>query len=111
MEALSHNFRYRGKAMSIPGSDCVSVALVIQNAKRVRPIVLSSVASLAVPKFFHIFSYLARFSEKVIEHRICVAISSASSIETFLILGINERNIIINCVGRHVNYQLLLSDS
>jgi hypothetical protein len=37
--------------MSILRSDCVSVALVIQNAKRVRSVirVLSSVACLAVP--------------------------------------------------------------
>jgi hypothetical protein len=51
IEALSRNFLYRGKAMIIVSSDCVPVAIVIQNAKRVRSVVrvLSSVACLAVP--------------------------------------------------------------
>jgi hypothetical protein len=40
------------KAISITYSECVSVALVIQHAKRMRRIILSSVACLAVPYFF-----------------------------------------------------------
>jgi len=35
--------------ISITYSECVSVALVIQHAKRMRRIILSSVACLAVP--------------------------------------------------------------
>ena len=32
-------------------SECVSAALIIQHAKRMRPVILSSVACLAVPYF------------------------------------------------------------
>ena len=48
------------------------VALVIQHAKRMRRIVLSSVACLAVPYFF--FPYLIKgmiFGKKVTEHKMC----------------------------------------
>jgi hypothetical protein len=45
------NNRYGGKAVSITYSECVSVALVIRHAKRMRPIMLSSVACLVVPCF------------------------------------------------------------
>jgi len=38
------------KRKSITYSECVSVALVIQNAKRMRRVILSSVACLAVQK-------------------------------------------------------------
>ena len=41
----------RGKAISITYSECVSVALVIQHAKRMRGIILSSVACTALPCF------------------------------------------------------------
>jgi hypothetical protein len=40
-----------GKAVSIKYSQCLSAALVIQHAKRLRRIILSSVAWLAVPYF------------------------------------------------------------
>jgi hypothetical protein len=46
-----HNNYDRGKAISITYSECVSVALVIQNAKRMRHILLSSVACLARQHF------------------------------------------------------------
>jgi hypothetical protein len=51
IEARSHNYFCRGKAISITYSECVSVALVIQHAKRMRRIILSSVACLALPDF------------------------------------------------------------
>ena len=49
--ARSRNNFCRRKAISIIHSECVSVALVIQHAKRMRRIILSSVAWLAVPYF------------------------------------------------------------
>jgi hypothetical protein len=51
LEARSRNHSYRGEAISITYSECVSVALVIQHAKRMRRIILPSVACLAVPYF------------------------------------------------------------
>jgi len=47
----SHNHCYGRKAINITYSHCVSVALVIQHAKCMQCIVLSSVACLAVPHF------------------------------------------------------------
>jgi hypothetical protein len=46
--------------------------------------------------FFHIISYKGRFSEKVIEHKMCVLIFSTNLSETFLILRRIQRDIIIN---------------
>jgi hypothetical protein len=47
-EVRSRNHCCRGKAVNIIYSECVSVALVTQNAMRVRCIILSSVACLAL---------------------------------------------------------------
>jgi hypothetical protein len=51
IKVLSPNHFCRGKAVSITFSECASVALVIQQAKRMRRIILSSVARLALPYF------------------------------------------------------------
>jgi len=48
-EARSRNHCYRGKAISIRYSECVSVALFSQHAKCMLRIMLSFVACLAVP--------------------------------------------------------------
>jgi hypothetical protein len=45
---LWHNYFSRGTAISITHSEYVSVALVIQHAQRMRSIILSSVACLAL---------------------------------------------------------------
>jgi hypothetical protein len=55
-KALASNYCYRGKAISILYSECVSVALVTQHAVRMRHIILSSVICPAVP-YFSTFSY------------------------------------------------------
>jgi hypothetical protein len=51
IEARSRNHCRRGKAISIVYSECVSVALIIQDAMRMRRITLSSVACLDLPHF------------------------------------------------------------
>jgi len=50
---------------------CVCVALAIQHAKRMRRIVLSSVAFLAVP-YFSKFHKWHEFREEVTELKMCV---------------------------------------
>ena len=49
--ARSRNQYCRGIAINITYSECVSVALVIQLAKRMHHIILSSVACLVLPFF------------------------------------------------------------
>jgi hypothetical protein len=51
-EARSPNHFCRGTATSITYSECVFVALLIQNAKRMRRILLSSVAYLVLLYIF-----------------------------------------------------------
>jgi hypothetical protein len=78
---------------------CVSVALGIQYAKRMRRIILPSAACLAVPYFFHISLSHKRHDfrkKKVTEKETCVLIFSTDLPETFLILRIIQRDIIIN---------------
>jgi hypothetical protein len=57
IEARSRNHFCREKAIRITYSEYVSVALVIQHAKRMRHIILPSVACLAVP-------YVSTLSDK-----------------------------------------------
>jgi len=63
---------------------CVSVALVIQHAKRA-PYYVVICALSSSTTFFHIISYTATPSEKVIEHETRVSSLQLLS-ETFLIL-------------------------
>ena len=53
IKARSRSHCFLGKAISITYSECVSVALVIQHAKRIRSIVLLSVSV----RLYHIFLY------------------------------------------------------
>jgi hypothetical protein len=77
IEARSRNYCFRGKAISIACSECVSVTLVIQHAKRMRRIILLSMALLAVP-YFPIFHKRHEFREEVSELKICVLIVSVT---------------------------------
>jgi hypothetical protein len=52
IKARSRNHCCGGKAISTTYSECVSVAVIIKHAKRMRCIILSSVACPAVPYFY-----------------------------------------------------------
>ena len=56
--------------MHVTYSGCVSVALVIQHAERMRRIILSSIACLALPYFSTLSRKLRDFRKIVIEYKI-----------------------------------------
>jgi hypothetical protein len=74
-----------GKAVSITYSECGSVALVIQHAKHMRHIILSSVTCLALTHFSTLFHKQHDSQKKIIEHKMYAFRLELLS-ETFLIL-------------------------
>jgi hypothetical protein len=71
IEKCLRNHCYRGKAVSITYSECVSVALGIKHAKCTRRILLSSVACLTLPYLFSLSFKRHDFRERAIECKIC----------------------------------------
>ena len=69
------------------------LVLIMHHARRMRRVILSSVASPALPHFSVVSHQRHDFWEKGIEHKMCVLIFSTTLSETFLILGRIERDI------------------
>ena len=76
--ARSRNHCCRVKPINITYSECVSVALGMQTAKRMRRIIFSSVACLALPYFPTLSHKRHDFREKVTEYKMCVLIFSTT---------------------------------
>jgi hypothetical protein len=91
MEARSRNHYFSGKAISVTYSECVSVSLVIQHARRILRIILSSVDCLAPPYFSTLSHKRHDFlrKKKYFNIKACVWIFS-------LIVTRIKRDIIIN---------------
>jgi hypothetical protein len=94
IQARSRNHWCRWKSISITYFECVSVALVIQHAKRMRRIIMWPV------RFYHIFPhYLLNgtiFGETLLNIKHVLWFSLQLLSETFLILRRFQRHIITN---------------
>jgi hypothetical protein len=110
IEARSRNRCCRGKAISITYSECVSVALVIQHAKRMRSIILSSVACLALLYVSTLSHKRHDFRKKLLNIKCVFWFFLQLLSETFLILRRIQRDIIINVHRSLCKVPLLLSD-
>jgi hypothetical protein len=97
--ACSCNHSCSGQAIRITYSECVSVALGIQHAKRIRHVTLSSVAFLTLPHLQHYVLNDRIFEKKrknYLDTKCVLWFSLYLFPETFFILRIIQPDIIIN---------------
>jgi hypothetical protein len=100
--APSHNHTCRGKEISTAYCVCVCVALATPHAKRLRRIILPSMASLTPPYFPHYLVNAAIFGKNLlnIKHVFWVSLKPLS--KTFLIIRRTLRDTVINVKSFHV---------
>jgi hypothetical protein len=108
IEARTCNHCCCGKAISITYSECVSVTLVIQHAVRMRHIILSSVACLALPYFSHYPINDTIFGKTLLNIKCAFRFSLQVLPETFLILTRIQGDIIINGLRSSCNVPVIL---
>jgi hypothetical protein len=94
--ARSRNNCYRGRAISVTYSVCVSVALVIQHTKRMCHIVPCDLSDSRIPFPHYLINGTVFFKKEVTEHITCVLILSTNFYQRVLILISIQRNIILN---------------
>jgi len=93
---LSPNHYCRGKVINIRYSECVSVALFVQHAKRMRHTILSSAAFLAVQYFRTLSHKRHHFRENFLNIKFVFGFSLQLLSEIFFFLGRIQRDIIID---------------
>ena len=86
------------------------VVLGIRHAKRMRRIILSSASCLAPPHFSTLSHKRHDFRKNVIEHKMCVLISSITFIWSVYYLKNNSARYYQKCKNSSLKYLLLLSD-
>jgi len=121
IKARSRNHYCREKTIRITYSQCVSVTLVIKHAKRMRLIILSSVACLALPYFATLSHKEHDCRKRVTGYKICVFCLEILS-ENFLILRTIQRDIVTNihpsycrtlegCLTVHLPHEIKWNDN
>jgi hypothetical protein len=91
----SRNHCWRAKAISITHLEYVCVAVGIRHAKRMRRIILLSVACLAAPYFSTLSHKRHDFGKNVIEYKMCVLTPYTTLSKIFIILIRIQRDAIV----------------
>jgi len=96
IEARARNHRCSGRAITVTNSECVSVALLIQHAKRTRRVTLTYVTCLGLQYFSTLSHKWHDFQENLLNIKYVFWFSLQLLSETFFILRRIKRDCIIN---------------